>query len=87
MGVSSLSMKDKTMLCRNGADVKPFGTSCSAPFPLKSGWGDLLKVLPSCACLRVLWMMRKNEDILRKHEKALLNRKDYSEKKPDFPCL
>lgn len=54
VGVSSLSMKDKTMLYRNGADVKPFGTSCPAHFPLKSGWGDLLKMLPSCARRRVL---------------------------------
>lgn len=37
MGVSSLSMKDKTMLYRNGADIKPFGTSCPAGFPLKPG--------------------------------------------------
>lgn len=37
MGVSSLSMKDKTMLYRNGADIKPFGTSCPTDFPLKSG--------------------------------------------------
>lgn len=54
MGVSSLSMKDKTMLYGNGTDVKPFGTSCPAHFPLKSGWGDLLKMLPSCVCRRDL---------------------------------
>jgi len=78
VGVSSLSMKGKTMLYRNGADVKAFGTSCPAHFPLKSGWGDLLKMLLSCACHGVVQMMRKNEDILSEH--ALSNRKDSSEK-------
>lgn len=50
MGVSSHSVKDKTMLCRNGVDVKPFGTSCPDHFPLNLGWEDILKMFPSCVC-------------------------------------
>lgn len=65
MGVSSQSVKDKTMLYRNGVDVKSFGTSCPAHFPLNSGWEDVLKILPPCVCHRVLEMMRRNEDSCR----------------------
>lgn len=52
------------MLYRNGVDVKPFGTSCPAHFPLNSGWEDVLKKFPSCVCHRALQMMR-NEDSCR----------------------
>lgn len=46
VGVSSHSVKDKTMLYRNGVDVKPFGTSCPDHFPLNSDWGLYLKCFP-----------------------------------------
>lgn len=65
MGVSSHSVKDKTMLCRNGVDVKPFGTSCPAHFPLNSGWEDVLKMFSSCVCHGILQMMARNEDSCR----------------------
>lgn len=75
VGVSSHSMKDKTMLYKNGVNVKPFGTSCPAHFPLNSSWEDVLKMFPSCVCHTVLQMMRRNEDSCRLFQTERIHKK------------